>query len=141
LSERPVTRDNCPPTTIYYDGSCPLCRREIALVKRLTGESVDLCDISSLPPGAAVAHDLTAADAMRRFHVRTADGRIVAGAEAFLSMWGSVPRLSRLRRFANRRYAVRSLDGLYTVFLRVRPTIAGVVGRYDRWRAARRSQR
>ena len=54
--------------TVYFDGSCPLCQREIALAKKLTGEtSVTYADISSRAPDDMAAPDLSVGDAMRDF--------------------------------------------------------------------------
>ena len=39
---------NIPELTIYYDGSCPLCRREIAFYRRQPGsERLDWMDVSA----------------------------------------------------------------------------------------------
>ena len=29
-----------PPLTVYYDGACPVCRREIGFYRKRTGEAV-----------------------------------------------------------------------------------------------------
>ena len=136
--------DACAPTstggvTVYFDGSCPLCQREIALAQRLTGEdAVAYQDISTLGAGDALAADLDVAAAMARFHVRGADGALKNGAAAFLEMWTRSPRLRFLKPIARSRSAVRALDAVYAQFLKVRPHLSGAVRRYDAWRAARR---
>ena len=87
------------PVTVYYDGSCPLCRSEIGLYQRGEGaERVTWCDISQ--PGAAPA-ELTQEAAMARFHVKGADGQMANGARAFILLWLSLPRWRGLGRIAS----------------------------------------
>jgi len=39
--------------TVYFDGACPLCRREIALYRRAAGEGrIDWVDASACAPPA-----------------------------------------------------------------------------------------
>lgn len=80
---------NAPVLTIYYDGSCPLCRREIALYCRLRGaERLHWQDVSA---GQPLGADLSCEAAMRRFHVRDAQGRLFSGGAAFARLWRALP--------------------------------------------------
>lgn len=118
--------------TVYFDGSCPLCQREIALAKKLTHPStVGFRDVSGYPPREHIAPDLTAADAMARFHVRRADDALVSGAAAFLEMWTAAPRLRFLRPLLRGRLAIAALDAVYSGFLKVRPYLSGALRRHD----------
>lgn len=80
---------NSPELTIYYDGSCPLCRREIAFYRRLPGaERLDWMDVSA---GAPLGEGLSCDAAMRRFHVRESGGRLLSGGAAFARLWRALP--------------------------------------------------
>jgi demethoxyubiquinone hydroxylase (CLK1/Coq7/Cat5 family)/predicted DCC family thiol-disulfide oxidoreductase YuxK len=96
-----------PALTVYYDGACPVCAREIGLYRRQRGSDavrwVDAssCDAEALGPG------LDRAGALARLHARRADGTLVDGAGAFGRVAGWAP--------------VRGgLDVGYDAFLRVR---------------------
>ena len=82
-----------PELTIYYDGSCPLCRREIAFYRRLRGaERLQWLDVSKdVGAGAALGEGLSCEAAMRRFHVRDAQGRLLSGGAAFARLWRALP--------------------------------------------------
>jgi predicted DCC family thiol-disulfide oxidoreductase YuxK len=77
------------PLTIYFDGSCPLCRREIALYQGLIArEALQWIDVSAgLPLGEGLSCDA----AMRRFHVRESGGRLLSGGAAFARLWRALP--------------------------------------------------
>lgn len=105
------------PLTVYYDGACPVCRREISYYQGRTGEGVAYCDVAAT---ADPAPDLTREDALRRFHVRLADGRLVSGAAAFLALWGQVPGFSRIASLLSVKPVVAVLDVAYLGFLRLR---------------------
>ena len=78
-----------PELTVYFDGSCPLCRREIAFYRRLRGASqLDWLDVSA---GQPLGADLSCEAAMRRFHVRDAQGRLFSGGAAFARLWRALP--------------------------------------------------
>ena len=104
---------------IFYDGACPLCRREIAAYRGMAGVGeatfTDVSGPDAPPPG------LTREAALARFHVRTADGRLVSGARAFLAVWRRSPRLARLARALDRRPVTDLLELGYRLFLRLRP--------------------
>ena len=65
--------------TVFYDGACPLCEREISFYQRQAG-SDRLCwvDVSSVPDGE-VAPGLSRDQALNRFHVLSADGTLASG--------------------------------------------------------------
>ena len=109
--------------TVYYDGSCPLCRREIALYRgRARADFVDVSDPKNLPA------DLSAPAAMARFHVRDG-GRLVSGAMAFAALWRATPRLRTLGRIAQAPGVSSVLEASYAAFLRVRPALQRLVRR------------
>ena len=115
--------------TVFHDGTCPLCRREMALARRVT-EGVAFVDVSGAGSGE-VSPGLSGDDAMQRFHVRRANGETLSGAAAFLEMWSQSPRLSWLRGWIGRPWLVRGLDVIYSLFLRVRPAISGLLRRFE----------
>ena len=108
-----MTAKTQSPLTVYYDGACPVCRREIGFYQKRTGAEVSYCDVAA---EACPAPDLTREEALKRFHVRLADGALVSGAAAFLALWRETPgfRLvgAAALRPARRGAARRGLCGL-----------------------------
>jgi demethoxyubiquinone hydroxylase (CLK1/Coq7/Cat5 family) len=107
--------------TVYYDGGCPLCRREIAHYRRRAGAlPIAWVDASACDPDALGA-DLPRSAALSRLHVRTADGSLVSGAAAFAALWARVPGYRWLAAVAAQRPAMAGLEAAYRAFLRLRP--------------------
>lgn len=116
------------PIEVYYDGACPLCRREIAVYSGLRPmRAIQWTDVSgeasALPAGCS--RDVMLA----RFHVTGPDGRLVSGATAFLTLWESLPGwrwLARLGRLPGMPWV---LEQGYRGFLRIRPVMQRLAGR------------
>jgi len=89
------------PLTAFFDGACPICAREIALMKRLDRRrQVEFCDFSSQEYDAT-SRGFAAADLGTVIHARRADGSVITGVEVFRAMWeavglGVLAKLSRL---------------------------------------------
>ncbi len=108
--------------TVYFDGSCPLCTKEIGLYQKADGaERITFCDVSRA--GASLPEGLTPADAMARFHVRGADGRLESGAAGFALLWSSLPRWRWLGRIVSLPPVRAVAEVSYRGFLKVRPAI------------------
>ncbi len=106
--------------TVYYDGGCPLCRREIATYQSMNGaERLNWQDVSRADE--QIAPDLLRSDALARMHVRTADGKLVHGAGAFALMWQAFPKTRWLGRLAATPPALLVLEPVYGGFLKIRP--------------------
>jgi predicted DCC family thiol-disulfide oxidoreductase YuxK len=105
--------------TIWFDSSCPLCQREIALMKRLDRrgaiEFVDACD-----PSQACPIDRT--EILSRFHADE-QGRLLSGAQAFAAMWRAIPLLRPLGLLAGWAPVTPIFEAAYRGFLRVRPRL------------------
>ena len=70
--------------TVYFDGACPLCSREIATYRRMDGaDRLRWVDITKVP-AQELGGDLTREQALARFHVRDEQGRLVSGAAGFV---------------------------------------------------------
>ena len=107
--------------TVYYDGSCPLCRSEIGLYRKAQGsDRIDFVDVSTIE-GRAVAPDLTQADAMARFHVRKSDGALASGAAGFAQLWLTLPRWKWLGWLVALPGVVTIAEAAYRGFLPIRP--------------------
>ncbi len=78
-------------TTMYYDGSCPVCMRGVDHFRRLDWAGrlgwVDLTD----PRVDLAGHGLEFARAMDILHVRGRDGTLLTGGHAFVSLWAELP--------------------------------------------------
>jgi predicted DCC family thiol-disulfide oxidoreductase YuxK len=114
--------------TVYHDGSCPLCAMEIAHYAAQEGaDRLDFVDVSA--PGAEPGTGLTRAAALRRFHVRRADGTLLSGAAAFAEIWRTLPKWRIAGRIAAVPGVTAVLEGLYRLFLPLRPALARLVAR------------
>ncbi len=109
-----------PALTVWFDGACPLCAREIALMRRLDAKgAIDFVDVAS--PGAACP--INRADLLARFHAQEAGGPILSSAAAFAAMWRAIPLLRPLGLFARIPPALWLLERAYRLFLCARPGI------------------
>lgn len=121
MDKAPVKANN--QVTVYFDGSCPLCRREIGFYKKSAGSDQILWqDVSRVSDGQ-VAGDLSCQQAMARFHVRGADGSLKSGAAAFVELWLSLKYWRWFGRVFAHPPGIWFLEKCYLGFLRLRPAI------------------
>jgi len=117
--------------TVFYDGDCPLCRREIAHYRRMDSrERLHWVDAVNEPETLA-EHGLSLERAMTELHVLDGAGRWQRGVDAFMVIWQHLPAyrwLAKLvtvlglrrplgfsyRRFAAWRYQQRCETGSCT---------------------------
>ncbi|KEP68977.1 DUF393 domain-containing protein [Thioclava sp. BHET1] len=134
MSEPNATTQPAAQCSVYYDGACPLCRAEIGLYRKAEGaEALDFVDVSQpdvkLPEG--LSHDA----ALGRFHLHSADGRLVSGGAAFAALWSQLPRWRYLGRIARWPVLRSLLELAYRVFLKLRPLIVRIFVALQRRRA------
>lgn len=107
--------------TVYYDGACPVCSREIGVYRGCAGaERIEWVDVAAPGQPETVAADLSRARALARFHVRAEDGTLVSGAAAFAALWCALPAWRLIGRVASWPPIARALELLYRGFLRLR---------------------
>jgi len=117
--------------TVYYDGACPLCTLEIDHYRRQTGaDALQFVDVAGAAPLACA--DLSRQDALKRFHIRKADGTLLSGAAAFVEVWRQLPRWTWAARLASLPGVLPVLEFMYRAFLHVRPAISGALRRLGR---------
>ena len=105
--------------TVWYDGACPLCRREIGLMQRLDRkDAINFLDATlslSFCPVDRV-------DLLERFHAQE-NGVMLTGAAAFAAMWRAIPILRPLGLAARLPWVLAVLERSYRLFLLVRPRL------------------
>ncbi len=128
--------------TVFYDGSCPLCRREIGFYRRRRGaDRISWYDVSKTG-SADIAPGLTRDAAMARFHVQQPDGELLSGGDAFRALWCGIPRLRFLAAPLGLPGFCWLVNKAYDVFLGVRPTLQRAVrGSDERTTAETRMKR
>jgi predicted DCC family thiol-disulfide oxidoreductase YuxK len=107
-----------PALTVFFDGACPLCRREIAHYRqRDRAGRIAFVDIVADPaPLAAIG--VSPEVALAAMHARRADGSVVRGAAAFVALWAELPRWRVLARI------VTGVPGLLALAERVYAWVA-----------------
>ncbi len=113
--------------TVWHDGACPLCRREIAMMRRLDRRgAIRFVDAAS----GDAACPLDRAVLLARFHAEE-NGRMLTGAAAFAAMWRAIPLLRPLGLLARNPIVLRVLERAYGGFLALRPRLQRIARRYD----------
>ena len=108
-----------PQVTVWFDGGCPLCRREIALLRRLDRRGA----VAFVEVGGLESCPMDRADLLARFHAQETGGPMLSGAAAFAAMWRAIPGLRTLGRLAQIPAILWGLERAYRLFLRVRPRL------------------
>ncbi len=103
--------------TVWHDGGCPLCRREIALMRRLDRRG----RITFVDATHSEACPLDRKALLSRFHAMEEGGPLLSGAAAFAAMWRAIPLLRPLGLLARSPMVLRLLEHAYQGFLKVRP--------------------
>jgi predicted DCC family thiol-disulfide oxidoreductase YuxK len=105
---------------MFYDGGCPLCRREVAHYRRLEGaQRIDWIDIDANRE-ALMSAGIDHRTAMQRLHVRDRHGNLRSGGAAFLALWDELPRYRWLARAVRLFRLSAPLESAYAAFARRR---------------------
>jgi predicted DCC family thiol-disulfide oxidoreductase YuxK len=113
---------------VWYDGDCPLCTREIALMRRLDRHgAIRFTDVAT--GGASCSIDR--AELLGRLHA-CENGVLLSGAAAFAAMWRAVPLLRPLGLAARNGFVLAVLEQVYGGFLRLRPHLQHLARRAER---------
>lgn len=109
------TRDT--DVTVWYDSECPLCIREMTLMRRLDKRNaIDFVEIQS-----ATDCPLDTKTLLARFHAQEQGEPIVSGAAAFAAMWRAIPLLRPFGLLAKFRPVLWLFERIYRGFLKIRP--------------------
>ena len=112
-------------TIVWYDGGCPLCVREIALMRWLDRRgSIQFVNLADEEASCPLDRSLLLA----RLHA-SEDGKLLCGAAAFAAMWRAIPMLRPLGLIARNAWVLKALEGLYLLFLRFRPRLKRMMAR------------
>ena len=103
--------------TIYYDGKCGLCSREIRYYQTIAPQGRFIWHDIAHDPAPLAAFDVSQEAALRRLHAHDAHGRLHVGVDAFALIWRYLPRwrlasflirlpvIYQIASFAYRRFA------------------------------------
>lgn len=126
----PLTADGSSAPTgagsvVYYDGSCPMCQREIAWYRRLPAQNpIEWIDVSAV--GYCAPEGTTTDLLMKRLHAVTPTGELVSGARAFAHIWLQLPGWRVIGQLVKLPGALPIMELAYRLFLPVRPFIQAV---------------
>lgn len=72
-------------STLYFDGNCPLCAKEMALLRRLKNPELELVDLWQVQ--TIIPQD----DLLRVLHLQTPQGEWKKGLDANVAAWLHTP--------------------------------------------------
>jgi predicted DCC family thiol-disulfide oxidoreductase YuxK len=73
--------------SLYYDGTCPLCSKEISMLKRLSNDGIDFVDIHQVNDAELPSKELL----LKRLHLRKSNGEWLVGLDANVYAWSLTP--------------------------------------------------
>ena len=109
---------------VFFDGDCPLCRREINQLRRWDRDGrIRFTDIAT-PDFDAAEVGVPHAELMARIHARLPDGALVEGVEVFRRLYAAVGfgPLVAVSRWPG---ITQTLDWAYGVFAKNRLALTG----------------
>jgi predicted DCC family thiol-disulfide oxidoreductase YuxK len=105
---------------LFYDGSCPLCKKEINHAVSIDKDKkVDWIDISTdtlLLKQFEISHS----DAMKQLHVIDQNGDLFIGVDAFMTIWQFLPYYQHLKQAVILLHIKRPMIWAYDIFAKQR---------------------
>ncbi|WP_422020541.1 thiol-disulfide oxidoreductase DCC family protein [Roseibium sp.] len=106
--------------SVYYDGKCGLCSKEINFFKRRTPKHPILWHDIANDPAQLEGTGVSQAEALMFMHVRDAEGVMRTEVDAFIALWRQFSGWSFLSRFVSLPGIYQLAGVLYRVFAKVR---------------------
>lgn len=101
---------------VFYDGSCPLCSREINHYRKLKGaENITWVDAATNAE-TLNRYGLSKDQAMARFHVLDKHGQWKTGAFGFAEMWAQLRAYRRVATLVTKLRLLPLMDIAYVKF-------------------------
>ena len=94
--------------TVFYDGKCGLCRREIQHYQRIAPRDRFLWRDITVDPASIESIGIRYADGLKLLHAHDIQGTLYVGVDAFLLIWREIPRWCVLA-------SVIALPGIHTL--------------------------
>jgi predicted DCC family thiol-disulfide oxidoreductase YuxK len=110
-------------TTVYFDGLCKLCSKEINHYKKQDHlKLIDFVDICS-DGFDAKKENLDPYKIHKIMHVRRQDGTVATRVDAFVEIWKSIPKYHFAARIAEFKAIKFLLEIFYSFFIVIRPLL------------------
>lgn len=113
-----------PEIEVFYDGACPLCKREIDWLRKKDADRRILFTDISATEFQAESTGRTYQELMARIHGRLPDGNLIEGVEVFRRLYQAVG-YHRLVAFSRLPVIRNFLDLGYRVFAPIRTRLPG----------------
>lgn len=110
-----------PLLSVYYDGLCRLCSKEIDHYKKQEGANhIKFIDITStnFEPSKENVDPVSVHKIM---HVKLKDGSIVTKVDAFIEIWKVLPKFNKMAQLAKFPLLKAPLNIGYEIFAMIRP--------------------
>ena len=78
--------------TVFYDGMCGLCSKEIQYYRRLAPSGLFVWQDIARDSRPLLVHKVSQAEALRYLHALDHNGRMQVGVDAFIAIWRELPR-------------------------------------------------
>ncbi len=78
--------------TVYYDGKCGLCSREIGHYMKISPPETFIWRDIANEPQHLKKINVTQSNALKRLHVADKEGNIHIGIDAFIAIWRKLPK-------------------------------------------------
>mgnify|MGYP001159772140 FL=1 len=85
---------------VFFNNSCNICKLEIDHYKKISDDSLEWVDITNNQEAMKLTSK-SKEELLRRLHV-IENGKVVAGAKAFIIIWSNIPKynfLAKILRF------------------------------------------
>jgi len=106
--------------SVYYDGKCGLCSKEINFFKRRTPKHPILWHDIANDPAQLDGTGVSQAEALMFMHVRDAEGVMRTEVDAFIALWRQFSGWSLLSSFVSIPGIYQLAGVLYRMFAKVR---------------------
>ena len=106
--------------SVFYDGKCGLCRREINYYRRIAPDGKFLWIDITQNPRAIEDLGVNYSDGLRLLHAQDASGALHIGVKAFSLIWRHLPYWSIMAAIVNLPVIQQAIDWAYQGFARWR---------------------
>lgn len=115
------TSQNETVLNVYYDGLCMLCSREIEHYKKQKGSNAFLFTDITSKDFDAKKENVDPVLVHKIMHVKKSNGEIKTGVDAFIEIWGHLPKYKKIGQWAKKSPIKTVLNLGYQFFAVVRP--------------------